>query len=841
VVAVAEEYQRAFNERDFDAWVQVLDPEIEIEIDTLTLRGIDAALAYARQIDQTFPGMRSETVRTLVDSGDTVVLETRPINPHADSGDQNAWHLDGLTCMIFAFRDGRVTRLRHYYAASPNDHTGRASVPSRVEAAQIADEQAALRRVATLVARGVPHTELFAAVAREVGEVLGVDATHLGRFDADGTVVSVGQWGAHADVAIGARFSLEGDSVSAQVFRTDRPARIDGYEDAAGTIAATVRGIGIRFSIGAPISVDGRTWGVMIATTRRDEPFPPQTESRLERFTELLATAISNASAHDRLSELATRQAALRRVATLVARETPQSELFAAIAEEIGELLRVDSVEMIRYEDERFAAAAAAWGRVARAVDGSRVRLGGRNVTTLIFQTRRPARLDDYTDPSGAIAAGPAAGGVRSAAGAPIFVEGRLWGAMIAATTGPPLPPHTESRIAQFTELMATAIANADARAEVTRLAAEQSALRRVATLVAQGATAQAVFNAVTAEVRDLVGAEAVVLARYDGDELIVLANRSSRTQLEVGQRVAMDPANLTAVVRQTGRIARRDDAPQGDNAISGILQRAGVQSRVVAPVVVEGRTWGVLAATWTKSSPPEETERRMASFARLLDTAIGNADSRDQLLASRARVLAAGDDARRRVVRDLHDGAQQRLVHAIVTLKLARQAARAQRPDAETLVDDGLRYAEGAIEDLRELSHGILPLGLMRGGLGAAVDALVSRLELPVDVDVTTGRLPRDIEASAYFILAEALTNIVKHAAATHAAITAAVDEHGLHLEVRDDGVGRADPEGFGLLGIADRVDALGGQFDVQSGDRSGTVVTVRLPPSTQDSSSGS
>jgi PAS domain S-box-containing protein len=194
---------------------------------------------------------------------------------------------------------------------------------SRDELRVLADEQAALRRVATLVARGSAPDAVFAAVGREVGEMLGVDATHLGRYEADGTVVSVAQWGRYPGVPIGAPFPLEGDSVSARVLRTGKPARIDSYADAPGVIAATVREIGIRSSIGVPISIAGRTWGVMIATSKDADPFPVETESRLQRFTELLATAISNASAHGEVRALADEQAALRRVATLVAKQAP--------------------------------------------------------------------------------------------------------------------------------------------------------------------------------------------------------------------------------------------------------------------------------------------------------------------------------------------------------------------------------------------------------------------------------------------------------------------------------------------------------------------------------------
>jgi signal transduction histidine kinase len=251
---------------------------------------------------------------------------------------------------------------------------------------------------------------------------------------------------------------------------------------------------------------------------------------------------------------------------------------------------------------------------------------------------------------------------------------------------------------------------------------------------------------------------------------------------------------------------------------------------------VVDGRTWGVLAAIWGDSGPPpDDTEDRMASFAELLDTAIGNADSRDQLAASRARVLAAGDEARRHVVRDIHDGAQQRLVHTILTLKLGQRALHENRADAEALMAEALASAEQATAELRELAHGILPSVLTHSGLRAGVEAFVSRLDLPVDVDVLTERLPTDIEASAYFIVAEALTNVVKHARATRAKVRAALDDDVLTLEVRDDGVGGANPAGHGLMGIADRVGALGGRLRIESANGDGTVLTASLPLSTR------
>ena len=706
---------------------------------------------------------------------------------------------------------------------------------SRDELHVLAGEQAALRRVATLVARETEPAAVFAAVGREIGEVLGVDATHLGRFDPDGTVVSVAQWGRYAGVPIGARFPLEGDSVSARVLRTGRSARMDDYTDAPGTIAATVRAeTEIRSSIGVPISVEGRTWGVMVASSRNPAPFPAETESRLHDFTELLATAISNASAHHKVRILADEQAALRRVATLVAQQPPQEEVFAVIVEEIGRLLAVDSIEMVRFQDDRAAAFVAGWGSLASALPvGTRVPLGGRNVASLVFHTGRAARLDDYYESaSGPIAERLKAGGARSAVATPIVVEGRLWGAMLAASAhDSSLPSDTESRIGEFTELLATAIANAEARVEVGRLAEEQAALRRVATLVAEGAPPSAVFGAVTAEVAQLLESSAVSLARYEDDVLTVVAQRGA-PYVRVGDRYPLGGTNIASSVLRTGRAARLDDLSKSTGAIGDVSRRSGARSVVAAPVIVEGRIWGMLAATWSEDGPPpDDTEERMSKFAELLDTAIANADSRDQLTASRARVLAAGDEAYRRVVRDLHDGAQQRLVHTIVTIKLAQQALDQDRSDAETLIAQALDTAERATNELRELARGILPSELTRRGLRAGVEAFASRADLPVELDVSSERLPADIEASAYFIVAEALTNVVKHARATRATVRAAVEDGVLAVEVRDDGDGGADREGHGLVGLADRVAVLGGRLVVDSPEGGGTLVAAEIP----------
>jgi signal transduction histidine kinase len=365
-----------------------------------------------------------------------------------------------------------------------------------------------------------------------------------------------------------------------------------------------------------------------------------------------------------------------------------------------------------------------------------------------------------------------------------------------------------------------------EARAD--RLAGEQAALRRVALLVAQGASADAVFDAVAAEIAAVLGADRVVLARHGpGDEMIVVAHRGADiAKLPPGTRFRHSPDGIVATVRRTGRPARMDN-----HALRRRMRIYGERVSVGAPITIDGQIWGASIATWTHEDPPAGTEQRMQGLAQLLDTAIASVDTRDQLNASRERLLTEADEARREVVRDLHDGAQQRLVHTIITLKLARRALERDDGNAAWLIDEALEQAQLGNAELRELAHGILPSVLARGGLRAGVDAVVERLEVPVRVDVLSDRLRGHIEASAYFIVAEALMNVVKHAHATRAEVTASIAGANLIVEVRDDGIGGADPLGHGLVGMDDRVATLGGRLRIESRAGGGTLVSATLP----------
>jgi signal transduction histidine kinase len=303
---------------------------------------------------------------------------------------------------------------------------------------------------------------------------------------------------------------------------------------------------------------------------------------------------------------------------------------------------------------------------------------------------------------------------------------------------------------------------------------------------------------------------------------------------MSAGMRMSHEGDGVEAIVRQTERSARLDTFEGARGLIAELARASGVRVAVGAPIVVEGRLWGVVSAGWnSEEPPPADTEERMAEFAELLDTAIANADSRDQLRASRSRLLTAADDARRQVVRDLHDGAQQRFVHSVLNLRLAQRALGGDNGETAELLEAAIEQAQQGNAELRELSHGILPAVLTNEGLGAAVDTVVARLRFPVEVDIPADRFTAEIEASAYFIVAESLTNVVKHSQATYAEVIVSVEDGSLNIEVRDDGVGGADPTGHGLVGLADRATALGGRLTVQNGADRGTVVCATLPVS--------
>jgi signal transduction histidine kinase len=722
-------------------------------------------------------------------------------------------------------------------AGAPDGGVGRGP-PDQPRLGQLAEEQAALRRVATLVAQATPPEEVFAAVAEEVGRLLAADFAILVRYDPQDTLEVVGAWtrtGAPAPTPVGGQLPLGGRNVTTMVYQTGRPARID-YTDVSGVIGQVAsHDWGLRTSVGVPVSAESRPWGcIVVAFSRQGRLLPADTEARLASFTELVATAIANTESRTALARLAEEQAALRRVATLVAAGAPPKEAFAAVAEEASRLFLVDVANMNRYEPDGTATLVASAG--GRFVVGTRLKLEGQNVTTLVYQTGRAARIESYADTPGPLGAEAREGGVRSSVGTPIMVEGRLWGVLgVGTSTEQPLPPDAETRLASFTELVATAIANAESRAALTRLAEEQAALRRVATLVARGVPPVEIFSAVSDEVTHLLRADAAVLRFEHNGPAIVFVGISKTLELTVGTRWELQKGMASAEVYRTGCSARVDamDWPSASGSVAGAARRLGIVSTVASPIVVEGRLWGAMSVASTDELLPFDMEGRLEKFTELLATAIANAESRSELAASRRRIVAASDQARRRIERDLHDGTQQRLV----SLGLQVRAAEADIPADRGDLQAGLsRIAAGladAVAELQKFSRGIHPAILSERGLGPALRTLARRSAVPVDLDVTTNaRFPEPIEIAAYYVASEALANTMKHAQASRTQISLTTRPGSLLLSIRDDGVGGANPaRGSGLVGLTDRVEALGGSIHVHSAAGAGTDITADLP----------
>jgi PAS domain S-box-containing protein len=386
--------------------------------------------------------------------------------------------------------------------------------------------------------------------------------------------------------------------------------------------------------------------------------------------------------------------------------------------------------------------------------------------------------------------------------------------------------PEGQGVVVSFTDLAS--------RAPLARLAEEQAALRRVATLVARGVPDREVFTAVAEEAGQVLGVDATHLARLEPDGTSVAVGAWSRIggHIRVGMRLSMDGQSVSSLIAQTGHPARLDSYDDAVGPIADAIRALGIRASVGCPITVDGRLWGLVVVSSKSDGPlPADTESRLGNFTDLIATAIANTEARTELAASRARIVAAADAERRRLVRDLHDGAQQRLVHTMITLKLAQRALGNDGEDLPALLAEALDHAERATTELRELAHGILPHVLTQGGLRAAVDALASRMPLAVTNGVGVGRLPPAVEATAYFVVAEALTNVAKHAGAQHATVTARVDDDTVRVEVRDDGVGGARPDGTGLLGLADRLAAANGHFSVDSPAECGTLVAADVP----------
>jgi signal transduction histidine kinase len=393
--------------------------------------------------------------------------------------------------------------------------------------------------------------------------------------------------------------------------------------------------------------------------------------------------------------------------------------------------------------------------------------------------------------------------------------------------------------VAALTSLVLAAVTaerSASERAQ-RAITAEQAALRRIATLVAADAASKRVFEQVTCEAARTMGALAASLARFDDDDMVHFVggwSQSGALAFPVGSRLPLSEKGILAAVRATGEPQRID---RYEGRAGEIVQRFtsfGYGSATAAPVKLGGRVWGALVAAGPHGVPlPVGSERRLTDFAELVAQALANADAYTKLAASRARIVAAADTERRRLERNLHDGAQQRLVATALLLRTIKTALRRDPESAEMLLDQAYGELGETLKELRELARGIHPAVLTERGLEAALHALAERAPVPVDLmGIPDGRLPESVEAAIYYLTAEAITNVAKYARATRASIVVERSNGIATVVVSDDGVGGAEAgRGSGLVGLADRVEALGGRLHVESPPGRGTRLAAEIP----------
>jgi signal transduction histidine kinase len=540
--------------------------------------------------------------------------------------------------------------------------------------------------------------------------------------------------------------------------------------------------------------------------------------------------------------ELAREQAALRRVAELVAQEASTTEIFDAVVSEAASVLEIEAVGLMRLGPDATATVVAlSQTPFATAPVGTRFSLDGENAIAQIARTGKAVRVDDWATATGTVAAEAMNRGVRSTVGTPIVAQGRVWGALLASTSSAePLPVATESRIAKFAGLISTAISNAESRDALVRLAEEQASLRRVATLVAAGVPPTVIFTAVSREIEQAFrlaesSTDRVTVIRFDpGPTAVIVGAAKDDPEEPIGTAWEPKPLYVSTKVLATERSARietpdpeRDGGPDAE-----ALRARGIISQVGSPIVVRRRLWGALTLNTREGLPPD-TEERLEKFTELVATAVANAEAQSELAASRRRIVSASDEARRRIERDLHDGTQQRLVSLGLALREVEAMVPEDLPELRVELSDITASLSAALEDLQELSRGIHPAVLSSGGLVPALRTLARRSAIPVDLELPGSvELPESVEVAAYFVTSEALANAAKHARASRVDVSLRLSGRTLALAIRDDGVGGADvSSGSGLVGLTDRVEALGGSVVVDSPPGEGTTITARLP----------
>jgi signal transduction histidine kinase len=376
-------------------------------------------------------------------------------------------------------------------------------------------------------------------------------------------------------------------------------------------------------------------------------------------------------------------------------------------------------------------------------------------------------------------------------------------------------------------------------RDKLSQVAKEQGALRRIATLVARGVAPSEVFTAVAAELGRVLGADHTHLVRFEPDNTATVVGFWSHPDFPqlrppLNGTWPIEEGTVSAAVLATARPARRTDFGQASDEIGAWVRSRDVRCVVGCPVNVEGRVWGAMMMHAMENEPePGVTEDRMREFVELISTAIANAQGRSDLLASRARVVAAADESRRRIERRLHDGTQQRLVSLALRLRMMQESVAPDQEELKQEMSDVVEDLSNTLTDVQEISRGIAPPILSAKGLPPALRALARRSSVPVSLDVSIGRrLPEPIEAALYYSVSEALTNVAKHARASGVEVQICVEDTTVRLSVSDDGVGGADFRGgSGLVGLKDRVEALDGRIEVVSLPGAGTSLLIDIP----------
>ena len=375
--------------------------------------------------------------------------------------------------------------------------------------------------------------------------------------------------------------------------------------------------------------------------------------------------------------------------------------------------------------------------------------------------------------------------------------------------------------------------ATAEAATQIVR---EHAAMQRVATLVARQPSRGEVFAAVTEEAGRVLGAQTTNLMRVKTPELAVIVAGWSEgvAHVPVGEYGMLDGRGLVGQIVETGRPSRVEDFDAVGGHVAVAMKRLGLRSGVAGPVIVGGRIWGALVACSSNSVPlPAGAEDRIAAFAHLVSLAIENAETREELEASRARLVRAADEARRRIERDLHDGAQQRLLATALTLTLLQQRLERAPDGVASLLASAREELDRGLCELRDLARGLHPAVLTDRGVEAAVRSLLQRAPVPVDFRTTVhARVDTTIEAAAYFVVSEALANVAKYAQAEAISVELELAGDTLVVTIADDGIGGADPgRGSGLSGLVDRVQAVGGRIEISSPPGHGTRLRAELP----------